>query len=34
MFVTNKLRVNRVLENKKVKPRKLPPTDDDFILHS
>ena len=29
----NKLRVNRVLENKKVKPRKLPPTDDSFILH-
>ena len=27
----NKLRVNRVLENKKVKPRK--PTDDSFILH-
>ena len=29
----NKLRVNRVLETKKVKPSKLPPTDDSFILH-
>ena len=29
----NKLRVNRVLENKKVKPRKLPPNDDSFILN-
>ena len=29
----NKLRVNKVLENKKAKPRKLPPTDDSFILH-
>ena len=32
MFVTNKLRVNRVLENKKVKPIKLPPTEDSFIV--
>lgn len=29
----NKLRMKRVLENKKVKPRKLPPTDDSFRLH-
>ena len=29
----NKLRVNRVLETKKVKPKKVPQTDDSFILH-
>ena len=29
----NKLRVNKVLEIKKAKPRKLSPTDDSFILH-
>ena len=29
----NKLRVDRVLGNKKVKPRKLPPTDNSFILY-
>ena len=29
----NKLQVNRIFENKKVKPRILPPTDDSFILH-
>ena len=28
----SKLRVNRVLGTQKVKPRKLPPTDDSFIL--
>ena len=29
----NKLRVNRVFENKKVKRRKFPPADDSLILH-
>ena len=29
----NKLQVNRVLEDKKVKPRKVHPTDDSLILH-
>ena len=29
----NKLRTEKVLKNKNVKPKKLPPTDDSFLLH-
>ena len=29
----NKLRTEKVLKNKHVKPKKLPPTDDSFLLH-